>query len=357
MKRLSSNYTAEFDNITEAEWSDALRLFDDACLFQTWQYGTTFWSRKNLTHAVLKKNGKIISLAQGRIVKIPGLPLGIANFLHAPLWQLKNEQNNPEILRIMLKILKDEYVIRRGCLLRIRSYEQNIYSKNSSVHSMFQKEGFHIQEKPFYRTIRLDLKPSIEKLRKKLKPKWRRNLSRAERNNLTVRSGSGKELFDTFISLHSEMFSRKQLGSGFNPDLEKYYKMQQEMSGEFKLIIFLCELDGKPLAAHLLSAIGDTGNDMYGATSNNAIRKNLNASYLLKWETIKWLKDHGYTFYDLRGYNPTGYPGVSYFKEGFSGKDVSYAEFHAYQSKVGYMLLTRIEELTYRFKILRSGAY
>ena len=47
-------------------------------------------------------------------------------------------------------------------------------------------------------------------------------------------------------------------------------------------------------------------------------------SYLLHWRIITWLKEHGYRYYDLRGYEPEKYPGVSQFKAGLSGEDVRF---------------------------------
>nr|MBP9050143.1 peptidoglycan bridge formation glycyltransferase FemA/FemB family protein [Alphaproteobacteria bacterium] len=46
-----------------------------------------------------------------------------------------------------------------------------------------------------------------------------------------------------------------------------------------------------------------------------------NGSYLLQWEMVKWLKEHGAKTYDLGGIDAEGNPSVTRFKFGLAGKN------------------------------------
>ncbi len=352
-------YRIEVDQITENEWMETLYNFNDASLFQSWYFGTVFEgnSHSKLTRLVVKKDDKIVAMAQGRIVSPPFLRIGVASFLNAPLWRMKGEKENYEVFRCIIHALKDEYAGRRGLLLRVRFNVQDGFVPGSITRTVFQNEGFEPKEKHFYRTILLNLSPSLEQLRKKLLPRWRRNLVKSEKKKLSIRQGTTEEYFEIFKTFHEEMFFRKKLGDGFNPNLDKYWEMQKNLQGRYKMIIMVCDCEGEPVAANLISAMGDTGHYLYGATSDKGIRNKLNASYLLHWKTIEWLQEQGYIWYDLRGYNPESYPGVSKFKDGFSGVDVKYAEFHSCNNKINEILVMYGEKLVNRMKLMRSGSH
>ena len=85
--------------------------------------------------------------------------------------------------------------------------------------------------------------------------------------------------------------------------------------------ILICEQNGMPVAGIVASAMGDSAIYLLGATSDDGL--NAKGAYLLQWTMIQWLKENGFTSYDLGGIDPEGNPGVYHFKKGFSGADVS----------------------------------
>jgi hypothetical protein len=70
---LDSGYTAEFDTVTEKQWEEILKAFQDANIYQTWPYDAVRCGEKNLGHLVLRFDGQVVSVAQVRLVRIPGL--------------------------------------------------------------------------------------------------------------------------------------------------------------------------------------------------------------------------------------------------------------------------------------------
>ena len=86
--------------------------------------------------------------------------------------------------------------------------------------------------------------------------------------------------------------------------------------------VFVCELEGEPVAGLVGSAMGSMGIYLHGAT--NDVGMKAKGAYLLQWRMVQWLKERGATHYNLGGINPEKNPGVYHFKAGLSGEDVTY---------------------------------
>ena len=75
---LKSGYTVEVDLADEQSWREILCEFDDANLYQTWAHAAVISGRRNVSHLVLRHDGKIVAVAQARIAKLPLVNLGVA---------------------------------------------------------------------------------------------------------------------------------------------------------------------------------------------------------------------------------------------------------------------------------------
>ncbi|MFA6004619.1 MAG: peptidoglycan bridge formation glycyltransferase FemA/FemB family protein, partial [Elusimicrobiota bacterium] len=253
-----------------------------------------------------------------------------------------------------LQALKREYADKRGLFVRVRCFDPSAYPQDTPVHAAFIAAGFQAQDKPYYMTILMDISPSLETLRKNLLPRWRRNLVKAEKNNLTVRWGMGSEHYGVFRALSDQMFDRKHPEKWFDPDFEKYWAIQDRLPEDLKMAVVICESEGEPVAANVLCAMGNTGMYLFGATGEKGVRDNLYAAYLLQWACIQWLKDKGYARYDLRGYHPERFPGVSQFKSGMGGDIVDYAEFRVCSNRLVGPLIVWAEWAALRLRWLKS---
>ena len=164
----------------------------------------------------------------------------------------------------------------------------------------------------------LDLGPSVEELRKGLDRKWRNQLTRAEKNNLTVVTGSGKSEYHTFCQLYNNMMSRKAFDT--TVDVREFGRIQDELADRHRMQVLICQDKGVPVAGLVASAMGDTAIYLLGATSDSGL--NSKGAYLLQWTLVQRLKDDGIRWYDLGGIDPERNPGVYHFKSGMSGSDV-----------------------------------
>ena len=317
-RRVAPDYRAEVDGIDKAEWLSLLPKFEDAMIYQTWSYGEIRWSRRNLSHLVLKTNGKIVSIAQARIVKPPFLKCGIAYVAWGPVWRLRGQEPDLEIFRQMVVALKREYIGLRGLYLRIlpNEIDGDPNPDAGAIHDIFADEGF-TRKPTSSRTLLLDITPSQDEIRRNLTVGWRNRLSAAEKKGLKLIEGTGDDLYAAFSVLYHQILDRK----GFVPgvDIDEFRQIQKDLPEPLKMKIIVCESEGEPVAALICSLVGNTGIYVLGATGNNGMK--LQGSYLLHYRMIEWLKQRHARWYDLGGINPEKNPGTYHFKAGLAGKD------------------------------------
>lgn len=331
----SHSIKIEIDQVKLSDWANILLQFDDANLYQTIEYGRNVPGGKNLSHLVVKKNDEPIAVAQSRILKLPIINRGIAYVYWGPLWRKKNETPDKKILCVALKALYDEYVIKRNYLLRI--VPNIIEHKDFAYRALFESIGFFLNESAKRElTILLDLTKSLEELRNNLRGNWRNHLNKAERNGLEIKTGCADEQYEIFQKIYMEMFTRKQFSD--SPDIRNFVKIQNELSPELKMQVFICYSGNEPLAGAVCSAIGNTGIYLLGAITDNG--KKSQGSYLIQFKILEFLKKCGCKCYDLGGIDPQKNPGVFHFKDGMGGEKSSYiGQFEAWHSWISWAIV------------------
>ena len=349
MNTLEPGYCAEIDQVEETDWSRLLERFADATLYQTWSYGAVRWGENNLSHIVLKKADKIVAAAQVRIVKLPLIRGGIAYIPRGPMWRVRGKKRDFNIVWQMCQLLREEYIIRRGLFVRIIPNE--FETAEAPIRSIFETEGFRWRPH-CYRTLLIDLSPSLESLRRGLRGKWRNHLNGSEKNRLKLLKGTDDKLYDAFISIYKEMLSRKE----FTPqlDIHEFRLIQNQLPDALKMKIVVCEFDGAPVSAFVASAIGDMAITIFRAT--NKIGYGVKASYLSYWRMIQLLKESGCSYCDQGGIDPDGNPGVYHFKTGLGGKQVSsLGQFEACKNLLSFLLVKGGEQTSAIFERRRMG--
>jgi len=304
------SYQVIVDNIGPREWEQYAGCFADYSIYQTWAYGSVRYGESALSHLVLKNSNAVLAIAQVRITRCP-LVGGIAYMRWGPCWKLRNRQSDPEVLRQMVRALRNEYVVRRGLFLRVLPNE---LEGDNATHSAFEAEGF--QWKPLTeRTFLIDLTPPLDVLRKRLNPRWRTDLNAAQRKGLTVMEGTGRELYDMFASIYNEMRQRKGFVDFVSVEEHRY--IQNCLPEAFKMKIMVGKVDNEPITAAITSLIGETAHAILWATTVKG--RETKGAYLLQWRIIEWLKAHGCRSYDLCGIDRQRNPGSYRFKAGLVG--------------------------------------
>jgi hypothetical protein len=311
--------TVQIDQTTEAEWNRLLPEFADASLYQTWAYGAVSWGERNLSHLLLKQDDQVVGMAQFRIVRVPLLSSGIAYLRWGPLFRRRDAAPAPDLLPALLKAITDEYARRRRLLVRILP---NVFREGPAAPA-FEAACAEFGLQPGtaaapYRTIRVDLAPAPELIRKRLDQKWRNQLNAAERNGLTVHEGTDDDLFAEFTAIYRELLARKQFDT--TVDIDEFARIQRALPEPLKMRVLLCEKDGQVMAGLVGAAIGETAVYLLGATSSEGMKAK--GSYLLQWRMMQALRESGCRWYDLGGINPQRNPSVYHFKSGFGGAEV-----------------------------------
>ncbi len=336
---LEDGYTAEFDKVSKSVWYNIIEQFPDTNIYQTWAYDAIRCGEDSISHFILRKADKIVAAAQARIALLPSLGLGAAYVRWGPLLCQEGSQNADSVVfRMAIRALRNEYVCRRGLILRIFPimYERNSNSDDSNLHlSTLLTEGYApTPEESSQRTLLLDIRPPIEEIRKNLKQKWRNCLNKAERNQLEVIEGTEDIMFADFIGLYRELLKRKEFKEP--NDINKFRLIQRALPGGFKMGLFLCRTNGQSSAGAICTAIGETGVYLFGATNDQGMKNK--GSYLLQWKAIQWMKKNGCRYYNLNGINPIANPGSYHFKSGISGKsgkDIKYlGRFDCYSGAI-----------------------
>jgi hypothetical protein len=310
----------EVDRATLEEWAGMLDCFEDANIYQTWSYGAVRWGGKNLSHLVLKRDGDVVAMAQLRIVRPTKFNFGMAYLRWGPQCHRRGRELDVDIVMSMAQALREEYVRQRGLLLQILPNAFVGTQRGTLFQSAFNSFK-HEASTPanLYRTFVLNLTPSLDELRKNLDKKWRNQLTRSEKNGLTVIADTSAAAYGIFCRMYAQMLKRKAFET--TVDIAEFEQIQESLPETQRMRILICEQDGVPVAGIVASAMGDSGIYLLGATSDDGL--NSKGAYLLQWTMIQWLKENGFKSYDLGGIDPEGNPGVYAFKKGFSGADVS----------------------------------
>lgn len=336
MQGLVPEYNAEVDGVSNKSWCDILQGFRDANIYQTWAYGAVRFGESNISHVVIRREKQIVAAAQARIVKMPVMNAGIAYVRWGPLWKRRGLENSLEDFRRIVETMRQEYVERRGLLLRIIPNE--IEHCQNNPRSVLEEVGFRWHRSD-YRTLYLNLVEPLETIRDNMSKSWRKHLNRGEKRGLTVIEGTDSGLFSSVDQLYRETVLRKKFVPGIN--IDEYRLLQESLPDYLKMKIMVCQWEEKPIAGLIGSAIGDVGIELIAATGKDGLE--LGGSYLLRWKMVEYLKGCGCHFYNLNGINPGRNPGGYQFKSGLCGKnglDVKFlGTFDAYRRGLSYLAL------------------
>lgn len=298
-------------------WNNLLNEFWDSNIYHTWNYAKEVQYEKHIEHIALYNSNDLISLFQIRIRKLPGINSGIAYIFKGPIWQRKNVTNNLAELLYILTAIRKEYSFKHNLLLRIRPF---IYSDQFS-NSEFQLEVSKIFKikPPIYRTLVLDLTRDIIDIRRNFRQNWRNHLNKAEKNDIIIKKGTTNDLFNDFINIYDQMIERKKFKE--NVDIKAVMRLNELLENSHKLKIITAYKENIPVSGIIFSSLGDIGISLFRATNKMGMK--LNASYLIQYETLKWLKDLESKKYDLGGIDIENNPHVYNFKVGITTNELS----------------------------------
>ena len=331
-------------------WSNMLREFDDASIYQTWAHELVHWGERHMNHHIVKKNDTVAAIAQVRVFRVPGVNAGIAYVLRGPLWQKRGEKRDPDVFRHAIRGLKQHYVTQQGLLLRIAP--NVVEDEGGPLADILLAEGFVQGENTnSLRTVMLDLSPSMDDLYRNLRYGWRRGFRKTLKYAFSFETGTTEELFDTLVGIYREMHGRKRFIRYV--DIEKFRRMQSLLPQPLKMHITICSLEGKPVAGGVCDLSGNRALLVFLASTRRALETH--AAYAFIWHQMQWLKERGIHGFDLGGVDPRTNPGGYQFKSGSGGRDARFMScFEACANPASYHLVHCVQMLRMNYRRCRE---
>ncbi len=192
-----------------------------------------------------------------------------------------------------------------------------------TLEPMFEDENQKniLEEKKFFasnnsiqptRTIVVSLEGDSDKILSRMKPKWRYNIKLSKKRGVNVEQGGRIE---EFTRLMRETTKR----DNFSAHPEHYYKELLKTKG---VSLYTARVGGEAAAAAIIMEYEGGGFYLHGASDYK--RRSYMSPFSLHWTIMEDLRRKGVTVYDLWGIDAKKWPGVTRFKSGFGGAEVSY---------------------------------
>jgi hypothetical protein len=319
---LPRDFQVEVNDLGGAAWHALASSFADANIYQLWQLAEPGRRAEDVSRLVLKQGDDVVAAAELRLFRVPLTRLGVAYLRWGPMWKRAGRKPDPEHFRLALRAVRNEYVERRGMVLRLNP--RLFVEEHAELAAMLSEEGYApLPQRGSDKTLIMALSPTLEQLRAGMDKKWRNCLSKAEREGLTLASGTSDALFGEFATIYDQMLQRKQFAP--TADFARHRRIQAVLPDHLKMDVIIARHEGQPCAGAVYSAIGDTALYLFGATNDIGMRTS--GSYLVQWEVLNALKRQDIREYDLHGINPEANPGTYRFKQGLAGKGGREATF------------------------------
>lgn len=342
--------TLVVERINSEKWDELVPRFRDTSYRQCSSYASAAAShvgaRSELTQLI--DDQRLIGLADVRVKQLPMVPLGVAYSSYAPI-VLQDEHSYERQFGRCLDALREEYVERRRLVLRITPALAGGLFQDIQTSCLKSRGFYRNSEQSARETFVLDLERPLEDIRSGFDPKWRSDLTRAEKAAIKIVRSVDVADFNHFERIFLDLTKKK----GFMPnqDVSFFRHIQSKTPKEQKFILHLAWHDGELVAGHLGSYVGSTSVYLLGASS--AKGRELRASYLLQWSAIAYSKEVGNSFYDLGGIDQQNNPDVYRFKRRLNGRHVT--EVGPYELAPGVVSKHAVRLAELARNVLRRG--
>lgn len=309
---ISENYKVEVDRLSDREWNENLRNFEDMHYEQVASQNAH--ASGHASHLILRDfNEKIVAGARLAIYELPRLGRGLALVRFGPLWRRRGQPAFPDIYRATVTALVEEYCKGRGHSLIIRPRPNPDFYADES--RMLGELGFVVRRRlPAPDRYCADVSLDEEEQLKNFDQKWRYNLKQAQKNGFDIRFDDTEAGIVAFRHLHDDMTARKSLDSAARGMIDSLDDLAR-LPDPIQMRVVLVRHHGEPIAGATIGILGDAAFYVLGATNKTALK--LKAGYAMQWWIVRWLRGQNVRWYELGG---TGDTGIRQFKKGLIGK-------------------------------------
>jgi|SRR6185437_628677 len=165
------------------------------------------------------------------------------------------------------------------------------FSLGECEHLPYPTQRVYIQD-----NIVRSLEPELEDIWMDAAPKVRKNVKRAQRDGVEVIHDSGEGL-DSFLEIYTETLSRRGAAQRYYFDRAYFDRLQSGLPGQFRY--FHACLNGRVISSELVLVSAKRVYSFLGGTLADAFNHRPND--LLKFEIIRWAREHGKREFVLGG--------------------------------------------------------
>ncbi len=301
-----------WNSLSLEEWNKRFSSIRRTPLLQSYEYAKAVYPGKGQRGkwGLINIDGKEEGLVQ--IAEASTL----CGFIHAlildmgPLWFCSN--NIEEKSNVFFKELNHQFPARFGRKRRIipllqKSDKSQIFMTNNGF--------FFAKTSPAYETIWLDITGKEDTLRAHLKQKWRHQLNRAYRKNLSFLVDLKGHTLPEFLFNYQADTHQKRYRNITPKDVPAFYEVFTKTK---KALLCHAIHKEKIVASALIFYHGCSATYQIGHVSETG--RELSANYFLLWEAIKRMKEDDIKDFDLGGINAYDAKGIQHFKEGLNGE-------------------------------------
>jgi peptidoglycan pentaglycine glycine transferase (the first glycine) len=192
-------------------------------------------------------------------------------------------------------------------------------------------------------SLLIDLSKTNEELLSEMHPKTRYNIKLAEKRGVRVEIADNAREKERYFEDFWKMLEETALRDGFMPHEKKYYEeLLRVDSAECKNILFLAFYNEELLAAAIVNIYDSTATYLHGASSKKF--REMMAPHALQWAIMQEARKQKCSTYDFWGIDHVKWPGVTRFKKGFGGREISYPESFDVVYRTGWYFLYRLRK-------------
>lgn len=302
----------EFNFVHEEKkeaWDDFL-IKNKGSFLQSFEWGI-FQEKlsKQVWRIEIKKEDKPAMEAQ-----IIGEKLSFKKYFYIPYGPVFNTENsseeNTKAFRFFLEKIKELAEKEKIVFLRI----EPISALPEFPEFNFQNSIKRIQPK---KTLILSLENSEENLLENFHQKTRYNIKLAEKKAVEIK------ILSNYSDIFYKLLKRTKERQGFCSYPEEYYKKLLQVNGShFKVNLFTAEYQSKIIVASIIIFFGERIISLH--TGSDYQYRTVKGAHLLRWKTILEAKKMKFKEYDMWGIDEKKWPGLTYLKRGFGGKEFEY---------------------------------
>ena len=189
-------------------------------------------------------------------------------------------------------------------------------------------------------SLLIDLSQSINEIFNQMTPGMRREIRQGLRKEIEIRSGTKADI-PVFFDLMKKICDRRGIKPN-PPDEQFFYKLWSERHSATKIKLFLAVYNNEVIAGSWNIGFGNIMRFWKIGWSGKYSK--LRPTQLLYWESIKWAKKQGYSYFDfcsisheaakkmLSNFSITqnDVDGISWYKLRYGGKPVLYPDAYEY---------------------------